>query len=192
MIYTFEDYELDMWVYELRYAGMPCKLEPQAFNVLVYLLQHRDRVVTKEELLEHLWPDRCVGEATLSQRLMEARKAIGDDGRTQRVLKTIRGRGYRFMAAVESHDGPRSAEVPSCLASTAAELLEAPSNQPATPPSTAEEAARCCLMGHQARMPEAQLCTGCGTRLVDTCAHCSQVVQMQTTFGPACGPLSPE
>ena len=54
MIYAFEDYELDLQRYALRYAGKLVKLEPQVFNILVYLIQHRDRVMTKEEILEHL------------------------------------------------------------------------------------------------------------------------------------------
>jgi predicted ATPase/DNA-binding winged helix-turn-helix (wHTH) protein len=100
MIYTFEAYELDLQRYELRYAGKLVKLEPQVFNVLAYLIQHRDRVVTKEELFEQLWPGRFVSEATLTSRLMAARRAIGDRGREQRVIQTVHGRGYRFIAAV--------------------------------------------------------------------------------------------
>ena len=53
MIYLFGDYELDTTLYELRAAGVPCKLEPRVFNVLAYLIQHRAQVVTREELLDH-------------------------------------------------------------------------------------------------------------------------------------------
>jgi DNA-binding winged helix-turn-helix (wHTH) protein/predicted ATPase len=114
MIYAFDDdYELDLLRYELRYAGKRVKLEPQVFNVLAYLIQHRDRVVTKEELLEQLWPGRFISEATLTSRLMTARRAIGDRGREQRLIQTVHRRGYRFMAPVEErvieqapHDGP--------------------------------------------------------------------------------------
>ncbi|HSF30145.1 MAG TPA: AAA family ATPase [Candidatus Tectomicrobia bacterium] len=101
MIYSFDAYELDLQRYELRYAGKLVKLEPQVFNVLAYLVQHRDRVVTKQELLERLWPGRFVTEATLTSRLMAARKAIGDRGRGQRLIQTLHGRGYRFIAPVE-------------------------------------------------------------------------------------------
>ncbi len=73
------------------------KLEPQVFNVLVYLLQHRDRVVPKEELLAQLWPGRFVGETILpSQRPTEGR-AIGDRGWERRLIQTVHGRGDRFM-----------------------------------------------------------------------------------------------
>lgn len=73
MIDAFEDHELDLQRYELRYAGRLVKLEAQVFNVLVYLIQHRDRVVTKEEILKQLWPGRFVTEATLTSRVMAAR-----------------------------------------------------------------------------------------------------------------------
>ncbi len=56
MIYAFGDYELDIRRYELRHAGKPCKLEPKVFNLLAYLIQHRDRAITKRELFEYLWP----------------------------------------------------------------------------------------------------------------------------------------
>ena len=101
MHYVFGGYELDTQRYELRHAGTPRALEPQAFNVLVYLVQHRDRVVSKEELLEQLWPQQYVSEAILSQRLMLVRKAVGDSGSQQQVIKTVRRRGYRFIATVE-------------------------------------------------------------------------------------------
>ena len=76
------------------------KLEPQVFNVLVYLIQHRDRVVTKDELVEHVWAGRLVSEATLTSRMMAARRAVGDRGREQRIIQTLHGRGYRSIAAV--------------------------------------------------------------------------------------------
>jgi DNA-binding winged helix-turn-helix (wHTH) protein/predicted ATPase len=100
MIYTFEACELDLERYELRYAGKLVKIEPQVFNILAYLIRHRDRVVTKREFLEQLWAGRFVSEATLTSRLTAARRAIGDRGREQRVIQTVHGRGYRFIAAV--------------------------------------------------------------------------------------------
>lgn len=101
MIYAFEEYELDVPRYELRCEGKLVKLEPQVFNVLACLLQHRNRVVPKEELLAQLWPGRFISEATLTSRLMAARQAIGDRGREQRRIQTVYGRGYRFIAPVE-------------------------------------------------------------------------------------------
>lgn len=100
MRYLFDDFELDTQRYELRQAGSVQPLEPQGFNVLAYLLEHRDRVVSKSELLERLWPNQYVSEATLTQRLVAVRRALGDDGRTQRYIRTVHGRGYRFVAAI--------------------------------------------------------------------------------------------
>src|SRR5262249_21477545 len=104
MIYAFGQYELDTRVYELRRAGAVRPVEPQVFDVLVYLVRNRDRVVSKEELLENLWPDRFVSETTLTSRLKEARKAVGDSGEKQSVIRTQRGRGYRFVATVVEGD----------------------------------------------------------------------------------------
>src|SRR5262245_53203679 len=91
-------------LYELRHGGAPCPLGPQVFNVLTYLIAHRDHVVTKDELIEHLWPAQSVSDATVHQHVTAARKAIGDSGRQQRIVKTLRSRGYRFIAPVEVRD----------------------------------------------------------------------------------------
>jgi DNA-binding winged helix-turn-helix (wHTH) protein len=104
MIYIFGDYALDTCLYELRHGGEPCPLGPQVFNVLTYLIAHRDHVVTKDELIEHLWPAQSVSDATVHQHVTAARKAIGDSGRQQRIVKTLRSRGYRFIAPVEVRD----------------------------------------------------------------------------------------
>ena len=100
MIYVFGDYTLDTQCYELRHVGVPCKLEPQVFNVLAYLLEHYTRVVSKDELLEQFWPQQFVSEVTVNQRVMAARKALWANGRVQRYIKTVHGRGYRFVADV--------------------------------------------------------------------------------------------
>jgi DNA-binding winged helix-turn-helix (wHTH) protein len=72
--------------------------------VLAYLIAHRDRVVTKDELIEHLWPAQCVSDATVHQHVTAARKAIGDSGQQQCIIKTLRSRGYRFIAPVVVRD----------------------------------------------------------------------------------------
>jgi Transcriptional regulatory protein, C terminal len=76
MIYSFDEHELNLWRYELRRLGQPIKLEPQVFNLLAYLIQHRDRVATKQALLDTLMPGRFVGEATLTSRMKTARRAV--------------------------------------------------------------------------------------------------------------------
>src|SRR5215471_5389433 len=147
MPYVFDDYELDTDLYELRRAGMPVKLEPLVFNVLAYLVQHRERVVTKQELCEHLWPDQFVGDAAIERCIAVARRALGDSGHAQRYIRTLHGRGYRFMAGVEHRllalPG-NQAPVASLLQSAAPDHVQAvlPSALPVTPlPQPAETAA---------------------------------------------------
>lgn len=108
MRYVFGECECDTQRYELRQAGVLQPLEPQGFKVLVYLLEHRERVVSKSELLEHLWPNQYVSESTLTQRLVAVRRALADDGRTQRYIRTVHGRGYRFVADVLERTEPVS------------------------------------------------------------------------------------
>jgi DNA-binding winged helix-turn-helix (wHTH) protein len=95
VIYAFDDCELDLRRYELRRGGLPRKIEPQVFDVLVLLVRERDRVVTKEEILDTVWGDRFVSESALTSRIKALRQAIGDDGKAQRLVHTVRGRGYR-------------------------------------------------------------------------------------------------
>ena len=96
----FGDCELSVERIELRRAGQIVDMEPQVFDVLAYLLRHRERVVPKAELFDQIWGNRFVSESALSSRVKSARRAVGDTGRDQRVIKTIYGRGYRFVADV--------------------------------------------------------------------------------------------
>jgi DNA-binding winged helix-turn-helix (wHTH) protein len=104
VIYRFGEFEIDTRLYEMRRGGKPCHVEPQVFDVLAYLVRHADRVVGKNELLDTIWPEGYVSEATLSGRVMAARKALGDSGREQRYIKTVHGRGFRFVAPVSQHE----------------------------------------------------------------------------------------
>jgi DNA-binding response OmpR family regulator len=100
MMYRFGDYELDEQRRELRLAGQPVAIEPRVFEVLVYLLQHRERVVTKEELLAQCWPGTFVTDAALSRCLAKVRKAVQPDPAATPVIKTVYGQGYCFVAAI--------------------------------------------------------------------------------------------
>jgi class 3 adenylate cyclase/DNA-binding winged helix-turn-helix (wHTH) protein/tetratricopeptide (TPR) repeat protein len=104
MIYLFDNYALDTCRGELQCAGVPIKIERQVLHVLVYLVQHRHRTVSKTELLEQLWPGVFVSDWALSRCIALARKALGESGRHQQRIKTLHGSGYRFIAAVQEHD----------------------------------------------------------------------------------------
>ena len=103
MLYRFDDCELDDRLYQLRRKGERVEIEPKAFDLLVYLLHQREQVVTKDELLDKLWPGTVISEAALTRCVARAREAIGDNGEQQRIIKTQHDRGYRFVTAVIEH-----------------------------------------------------------------------------------------
>lgn len=101
MIYAFEGYALDTERFELSRAGKPVALEPQVFELLACLVSSRDRVVSRDEIIEKVWKGRIVSDTAIATRLKEARKAIGDDGAAQRLIRTVHRRGVRFVGNVE-------------------------------------------------------------------------------------------
>jgi len=100
MIYRFDEFELDRFKVELRRGGEPVAVEPQVFAVLLLLAENRDRLVSRDELIEKVWDGRVVSESALDSRIKSARRALGDDGRAQRFIRTIHGQGFRFVAPV--------------------------------------------------------------------------------------------
>ena len=100
MAFQFNQITLDPDQYRLIRAGVQIHVEPQAFDLLVYLLKNRNRVVTRDELLENLWKGKIVSDSALGASLKDARKAVGDSGSRQEIIKTVQGRGYRFIATV--------------------------------------------------------------------------------------------
>ena len=99
--FRFADYEIDIGRHELRRSGEIVPIEPQVFDLLVHLVRHRDRTVSKDELFATIWSGRIVSDAALSSRIKAARKAIGDNGDAQILIRTIQKRGFRFVGAVE-------------------------------------------------------------------------------------------
>ena len=99
MIYRFGRFELDMAKVELRADGEVRSVEPQVFALLALLVENRERLVTKDEIIEKVWEGRPVSEAAVASRIKSARKALGDDGITQRFIRTIHRQGFRFIAA---------------------------------------------------------------------------------------------
>ena len=102
--FRFDDSVLDTTRYELSRGGELVHVEPQVFDVLAHLVEHRDRVVAKAELLDTVWGHQFVSESALTTRIKQARQALGDSGRDQRIVQTVHGRGYRFVAPVEELD----------------------------------------------------------------------------------------
>lgn len=129
VILRFGDCSLDIDAHELRRDGSPVPTEPQVFDVLAYLVVHRARVVPKTELLDEVWGDRFVSESALSSRIKSARRAVGDTGRDQRIIRTIHGRGFRFVGEIVADDVtppglPRSTVLPdAAFVSTIGERL---------------------------------------------------------------------
>ncbi|MGI9625126.1 MAG: winged helix-turn-helix domain-containing protein, partial [Acidimicrobiales bacterium] len=101
----FGPVEVDPAAREVRHNNVAVAVEPQVFGVLVHLIANNDRVVSKEELLDEVWGDRFVSESALTSRIKAARKAVGDDGRRQDIIRTVHGTGYRFVAAIETTSG---------------------------------------------------------------------------------------
>lgn len=99
-MWRFDRFVLDDQRYELRDGDEQVRVEPQVFDVLIQLVSNHERCVTKEELFDTVWGGRFVGEAALTSRIKAARRALGDDGESQRYIRTVRGRGYQFVGAV--------------------------------------------------------------------------------------------
>jgi len=98
--FRFDDFEIDVAQNELRRNGNVVPIEPQVFDLLIYLIRHRDRIVSKEELIDAVWQGRIISEAALSSRVSAARRAIGDNGDDQRLIRTHHKRGFRFVGQV--------------------------------------------------------------------------------------------
>ena len=104
--YRFGEVSVDTETVEVVGPEGTRDVEPQVFDVLRYLIEQPGRLVTKEELLDNVWGDRFVSESALTTRIKQARRALGDDGRTQWAIKTVHGRGYRFVAEADDEESP--------------------------------------------------------------------------------------
>ncbi len=99
MLYLFEHFALDDERRELRGDGI-VPVEPQVFDLLIYLIKNRDRVVSKDDLIASVWGGRIVSDSTLDSRVNAARKALGDSGREQKFIRTFTRKGIRFIGEV--------------------------------------------------------------------------------------------
>jgi pimeloyl-ACP methyl ester carboxylesterase/DNA-binding winged helix-turn-helix (wHTH) protein len=109
--FLFDDHVLDIDRRELRRAGEPIAIEPQVFDLLVHLVRNRDRVVSKDDLIAAIWHGRIVSESTLTSRINAVRKAVGDSGEAQRLIRTVQRKGVRFVGKVAEAIEPVTAAV---------------------------------------------------------------------------------
>src|SRR5262252_6666993 len=113
MLFEFLEFEVDLEKYELRRAGKPVKLQPKVFDLLRYLIEHRDRVVGKEELLLALWRGEHVNKTAVPWAMSRARRALGQRQHATAPIETVRGRGYRFVELVHLRKVlPRTTDAP--------------------------------------------------------------------------------
>jgi adenylate cyclase len=106
LLYLFEDYALDTRTRELRRGEALVAIEPKAFDLLAYLIENRQRVVSKDDLIAQVWGGRIVSDSSLFTRINMARSAVGDNGEAQRLIKTIQRKGLRFVGVVREEQAP--------------------------------------------------------------------------------------
>ena len=111
MRFLFEDYALDTDRRELQRGAAVVSVTPQVFDLLDYLIRNRERVVSKDDLIDAIWNGRSVSDAALTTRLNAAPSAIGDSGQEQRLVKTLPRKGFRFVGSVLEAQRPADAPV---------------------------------------------------------------------------------
>ena len=124
MTWTFGDFHLDAERFQLSRRDEPVRLEPQVLSLLIHLVRNRSSLVTKDEIVATVWQGHAVSDASISSRIRSARLAVGDDGAQQRVIRTVHGRGFRFIAEVT--------EIPPAHAATdtAQQAVDHPAGRP--------------------------------------------------------------
>ncbi|MBR0831467.1 winged helix-turn-helix domain-containing protein [Bradyrhizobium manausense] len=106
MKYQFAEFEVDLSQQELRRRGESIHIEPQVFDLIVHLVRNHDRIVSKDELVDTIWRGRVISEAALSSRINAARRALGDNGNDQLLIRTVHKRGFRFVGPVQIGETP--------------------------------------------------------------------------------------
>jgi TolB-like protein len=101
MAWLFGDHRLDPDLFELAHKGEVVHAEPQVLALIIHLVQNRGRMVSKDEIAETVWPGRVASDASIASRIWSARQALGDDGGAQAVIRTVHGKGFRFVAEVK-------------------------------------------------------------------------------------------
>jgi len=110
MRYRFDKFEIDLHDQELYRLGQPLAIEPQVYALLAYFVMHPGKLIDHDELIQAVWQGRIVSDSAIAARISAARKVIGDDGKAQRLIKTVARRGFRFLAEVEELAGNGAGE----------------------------------------------------------------------------------
>jgi eukaryotic-like serine/threonine-protein kinase len=131
--FLFGRFELDATAYKLRRDGNDVPLQPKVFDAIRYLIEHHDRVVLKEELLEALWPGEHVNDTAVPWTISRARKVLGQGAEDKHPIETVRGRGYRFVGAVRSSRATESVASLSAPASSRIQLVKVGDVTPSDP-----------------------------------------------------------
>ena len=125
MLYLFEDFVLDPDRRELRRRNVVIAVQPRVFDLLEYLIANRDRVVSKDDILEAVWGGRIVSESALTTRINAARTAVSDNGDQQRLIRTLPRKGIRFVGVVQEREWPAAAAAPAVVGTETPELIAA-------------------------------------------------------------------
>src|SRR5262245_14862584 len=183
----FADFRLDPANACLWRGTQPLALTPKAFDVLHYLVTHPDRLVTKDTLLDAVWPETAISDAMVRIAIGELRRALGDTAQAPRFIATVHRRGYRFVAPVAEH----TEGVPGSASPVPPVVPQTPLVAPpvvATPPGARVRACPQCQHGNPTA---AQFCTACATPLVVRCAACGQDNLPGAVFCQACATALP-
>jgi TolB-like protein len=112
MLWRFDQFELDERKFELRKSGDRVAVEPQVLSLLLMLVHNRDRLVTTDEIIQSVWSGRAIADGVVASRIKSARQALGDDGQQQRMIRTVHGKGFRFVHPVRDMIQPEPARPP--------------------------------------------------------------------------------
>src|SRR3954452_21923328 len=132
--FRFGNFEIDAARQELRRAGEAVHIEPQVFYLLVHLVQNRDRIVSKDELIETIWRGRSISEAALSSCISAARRALDDNGNDQALVRTLHKRGFRFVGDVAEGSLPATITATRSALQATGRGAATPAAGPLTPP----------------------------------------------------------
>ena len=187
--WLFGGFRLDLDNACLWRGAQAIALTPKAFDVLHYLVTHPDRLVTKDTLLDVVWPETAINDVVVRIAIGELRRALGDTAQAPRFIATVHRRGYRFVALVTVVDQPESApiEEPLQRATPASSHQGVLPSGPDIPAHHEGADIWCCAICQHPQSRAARFCVVCGAPHMEICHACGQAVPMPAAFCPGCG-----